>query len=132
MFNFDGVMGTPEQYIPVEIKVVTKAGERHYNYCKAIFTEGGGMRPMVDDVTNFALTIDQKAAYYGIPGYYYTQLEQQILGLKAPYGYLATLTESTWSLTVYMVWADLSVATRLIIEGDQQWNNILRLKQHIL
>lgn len=130
--NYDGVTGTPEQYIPVEIKIVTKAGEKHYNCGKALFTERGGMRPLSDDVSNYDLTILQKAAFYGIPPYYYTQLQQQMLGLKAPYGYLTTLTESTWALTVYFVWRDLSTQSRLIVEGAEIWNNkILPLKQGI-
>ena len=90
--NFDGVTGTPKQYIPAEIKVVTMYGEKHYDFSKAMYHEQiNRFLPLPEDVSDRNWSIENKAAYYGIPPYYYTQLQQQqMLGLNAPFGYLSS------------------------------------------
>lgn len=127
--NFDGVTGTPEQYIPVEIKVVTKRGEKHYDPLKAIYVEHEGYRPLPQ---NYAITQNSfltKAAMYGIPPYYYTQLQQEMMALNAPFGYLCTLWESTWTVHVYFIHKDEAVWNALKIEGFKAWQQVLNLKE---
>ena len=130
-FNFDGVIdklynkdGT-YQYIPDEIKVITLYGKKHYQFDKAFYTEGqgwAGTLPPHYDQENTG--IEQKAAMYGIPPYYYTQLQQQIFGLNAPYGFLTVLFEGDWILRSYFVWRDQKVINQLIIEDSKTWNII--------
>ena len=69
-------------------------------------------------------SIEEKAAMYGIPPYYYTQLQQQIWGLNAPYGYLTVLFEQNWELHSFMVWRDQKTINQLIIEDCKTWNKI--------
>lgn len=128
--NFDGVSGSPEQYFPVEIKIVTKSGERHYNPSKAMFIERVGFRPMPD--TEFANTVNSivtKAAHYGIPQYYYTQVQQEMMALNAPYGFLCSLWESTWTVYCYFIPRDETVQNQIIIQGYKAWEQVEALRQ---
>lgn len=127
-FNFDGVTGTPEQYIPCEIKVVTKKGERHYAPERAMFHEKIGFRPLQPNHAITNNSIQTKAGLYGIPPYYYTQLQQQIFGLNAPFGYLSVLYESSWTFITFMIHRDERVITDLILEGAKVWDKIEALK----
>lgn len=123
--NFDGVTGTPEQYIPDEIKVVTMYGEKYYDRTKAFFNEKTGFTQILEDPSQHNWSIETKAAYYGIPPYYYTQLQQQILGLNAPFGYLSVLFDKSWDLYSFYIWRDDKVISALITEGYKVWQKIL-------
>lgn len=65
-----------------------------------------------------------KVARYGIPPYYYTQLQQQIFGLNAPYGYLTVLFGTSWEICSFFIWRDQKVINQLIIEDTKTWNII--------
>ena len=127
-FNFDGVSydEVARQYIPDEIKYVTYKGERHYNPSKEIFNEDDGFFPLPPDYSNTNNSIQTKAALYGMPPYYYTQLQQQIMGLDAPYGYLSVMFESTWRVHTFFAWRDENVIRQLVLQGAEVWNEILR------
>ena len=133
-FNFDGVIdklynddGT-YQYIPDEIKVVTMFGMKHYQPKKATFSEFFGWREIPPHYEKENATIEQKAAMYGIPPYYYTQLQQQIFGLKAPYGFLTVMFEKDWQIHSFFVWRDQKVINQLILEDTKTWD-IIELKR---
>ena len=129
-FNFDGVIdklynedGT-YQYIPDEIKVVTIYGMKHYQPKKATFSEFTGWQLIPPHYENENVSIEQKAAMYGIPPYYYTQLQQQIFGLNAPYGFLTVMFEKDWQIHSWFVWRDQKVINQLIMEDAKTWNTI--------
>lgn len=129
-FNFDGVIdkhiredGT-YQYIPDEIKVVTMYGQKYYNKTKAYYRESIGVQELPENYGNDPVDITNKAARYGIPPYYYTQLQQQIFGLNAPYGYLTVLFETSWEICSFFIWRDQKVINQLIIEDTKTWNII--------
>ena len=129
-FNFDGVLdklynedGT-YQYIPDEIKVVTIYGMKHYQFDKAFFREHRGFGIIPPHYENENISIEGKAGMYGIPPYYYTQLQQQIFGLNAPYGFLTVLNEKNWEINSFFVWRDQKVINQLIIEDCKTWNII--------
>lgn len=122
--NFDGITGTPEQYFPAEIKVVTMAGEKYYDFTNAMYRETKGFLPLPDNHSNRNWSIDTKAHTYGIPAYYYTQLQQQMLALNAPFGHLVVLIDSTWELNVFLIWQDKMVQNELIVQGYKIWNII--------
>lgn len=122
--NFDGVTGHPKEYIPCEIKVVTKSGERHYRKTKAWFNEKTGFGPLPDDVSENNWSIETKAVHYGIPAYYYTQLQQEIMALNAPFGYLAVMLDNTKQIYAFFVWKDRKVQNAIILEGYKVWNEI--------
>ena len=129
-FNFDGVIdklynedGT-YQYIPDEIKVVTIYGMKHYQPKKATFSEFTGWELLPPHYEKEDVNIKQKAAMYGIPPYYYTQLQQQIFGLNAPYGFLTVMFEKDWQIHSWFVWRDQKVINQLIMEDTKTWNII--------
>lgn len=134
-FNFDGVMekvileNGHYQYIPNEIKVVTIYGQKHYDATKAWFRESKGFQMIPENYSELNISIEQKAALYGIPPYYYTQLQQQIFGCDnkdnlTPFGYLSVLFEKTWEVHTYFVWRDQKVINQLIVEDTKTWNNV--------
>lgn len=123
--NYDGVTGNYKQYYPVEIKVLTYWGEKNYNPTKAHLREGQGFQPIPDDVSKSNMNLLEKAEHYGIPVNYYVQLQTQMLGLDAPYGYLAVLPEKDWLVRIYYVWADSAVQNQIIIDSFKLWNHIL-------
>ena len=128
--NFDGVTGTPAQYLPVEVKIVTRRGEKHYDPFKTLFTEREGFKAIPPDyASNPVNSIVTKASQYGIPPYYYTQLQMQMMALKAPYGYLCTLWEYDWKLHVYFVHKDERVWNELKIAGWKAWQQVEALKE---
>ena len=129
--NFDGVTGTPEQYIPTEIKVVTMYGEKHYNPLKAIFDEINGFKPLPEDISNTNNSIETKASLYGIPPYYYTQLQQQMYGLNAPFGYLSVLFDRDWIMKTFLIYRDEQVIQELIQKSGVAWEQVLALKNKI-
>ena len=129
-FNFDGVIdklynedGT-YQYIPDEIKVVTIYGMKHYQPKKATFSEFTGWQLIPPHYENENVGIEQKATMYGIPPYYYTQLQQQIFGLNAPYGFLTVMFEKDWQIHSWFVWRDQKAINQLIMEDAKTWNII--------
>lgn len=129
-FNFDGVIDKiyyddgSYQYIPDEIKVVTMFGMKHYQPKKATFSEYTGWREIPPHYEKENLTIEKKAELYGIPPYYYTQLQQQIFGLKAPYGFLTVLFERDWQIHSWFVWRDDKTINTLIIDDTKTWDII--------
>lgn len=129
--NFDGVTGTPKQYIPAEIKVVTMYGEKHYNPLKAIYDEVNGFMPLPENISNTNNSIETKAAHYGIPAYYYTQLQQQILGLNAEYGYLSVLFDRDWRMRTFFVWRDEATLQQLVTNANNAWQQVLALKNKV-
>lgn len=129
--NFDGVTGSPEQYYPVEIKVVTKRGERHYNPSKAVFIERVGFRDYPDPaIVESNNTIETKAAHFGIPPYYYTQVQQEMMALNAPYGFLCSLWESNWTIYCYFIPRDVKVQHQIIIAANKAWNRVEQIRMN--
>ena len=127
--NFDGVAGTPEQYFPVEIKVVTKRGERHYNPSTPIYDSITGWGALPEDISETNNSVQTKAALVGIPPYYYAQLQQEIMALNAPFGLLASLWENTWTLRVYFVYRDVATQNAIKIEGWKAFQQVLALRE---
>ena len=131
--NFDGVTDlNGKQYIPIEIKVCTYRGEKHYNKFKAIFDEalpeGAQARPEQEDIAEANMSIEERAAHYGIPPYYFTQLQQEMMALAAPFGFLAVLFESDWCIRIFKVCRDPKTQNAIVIQGYKTWQKVEQLK----
>lgn len=127
--NFDGVIDAGNKYFPAEIKVVTKRGEKHYDPTKVVYSEHYGLQALPQNYSITNNSWETKAALYGIPPYYYTQLQAEIFAADAPFGFLATLWEATWKLHVYFVWADPACQNALIVEGFKAWQHVERMRR---
>jgi hypothetical protein len=123
--NFDGVTDTPKQYIPAEIKVVTVYGQKHYSPERAMFNEREGFKPIPENISEHNWSIETKAGFYGIPAYYYTQLQMQIFALNAPFGHLSILLDKDWQFYAFHIWRDQAVINALIVEGYKVWEKVL-------
>lgn len=130
--NFDGVADAPKEmpfkYFPVEIKVVTLYGQKHYDFNKAFFDETQGIIPIPENYAASEInTIETKAMQYGIPPYYYTQLQQEMMALDSDYGYLSVMRDSDWRVFTFFVHKDPYVQSRLITEGYKVWSEVMQL-----
>jgi len=110
--NYDGVTKDKDnRLIPVEAKLVSKWGEKYYNKDKTI--EENKELDMKVEGDSLEAHIKRKATKIGIPAYYYTQVQQEMMGLNAPYGYLAVLFDETWTFKLYLVKADNFVQNKI-------------------
>lgn len=131
--NFDGVTDLEnKQYVPVEIKVCTYKGEKHYNKFKAFYDEslpeGEQARLEPEDISENNMTIEERAAHYGIPPYYFTQLQQEMMALDAPFGFIAVLFESDWYVRIFKAWKDPKTQNAIIINGYKTWQKVEAIK----
>lgn len=132
--NFDGVTDLEgKQYVPVEIKVCTYRGEKHYNKFKAFFDEslpeGEQAKFEPENISEKNMSIEERAAHYGIPPYYFTQLQQEMMALDAPFGFIAVLFESDWYVRIFKVWKDPKTQNAIIIQGYKVWQKIEIIKK---
>lgn len=126
--NFDGVTLEHEQLIPVECKFVTIYGDKYYNRKHALKREFGEctLHKTTRVYTDTADRIRAKAEQIGIPPYYYTQVQQQICGLDAPYGYLCALHDKGWETVVYFIPRDDECIRAIKIYGAKTWAKVTR------
>lgn len=119
--NFDGVFLLGDILIPLEIKVCSPYGRKHYNFNQSI----------KEDVTNASWTTSLKELMSirtntencGFPIYYYTQLQQQIMFLNAPFGILAVLDDYNWQMNYYLILSDAIIQNDLKeAELKHRWN----------
>lgn len=110
--NYDGVLELEDSIlIPVEAKLVSKYGEKYYN--KSISEAVAKTIDVTVEGTDLASHIKRKALKLGIPAYYYTQVQQEIAGLDAPYGYLAAMFDETWSFKLFYIPRDEYVISKI-------------------
>lgn len=123
--NFDGVT-IEESIIPIEAKIVTKYGEKYYKkhlpMDKTIVPTHNPSHDIIEHTKHWA----DKC---GIPAYYYTQVQQQILFLdseekKCPYGYLAVIFDDSWDEGSFFVPRDEFVISHIISDGAKLWERI--------
>lgn len=122
--NFDGI-AREELYIPVEAKLVTKFGEKYYKKHMPLNKEIVVAQMTSDIIEHIKYWADK----CGVPPYYYTQVQQQILFLdseeqKTPYGYLSCLFDDSWDYKYFYIPRDEFVISHLISDGAKLWEKI--------
>ena len=122
--NYDGIIEDEENnLIPVEAKFVTKWGEKYYN--KAITRKAAMAVNMNHEGETLETHIKRKALMFGIPGYYYTQVQQEMMGTGATYGYLAALFEETWDFRLFYIKQDEYVQMMIAKKAEDHADEIL-------
>ena len=115
LVNFDGVMlDKGETLVPVEAKLVSIYGRKYYNFTKSAseFTP----EDAIPESTKYPKDAKTAAMACGIPVYYYTQLQQQMLFLDSPYGYLVVLDDKEWELRIFKVYRNKKVIDEIVRE----------------
>lgn len=121
--NYDGVMLLEDVAIPVEAKYVSPYANKYWNRGCCIENIAQGS-PKICAGAGLVDHINEEAKLYGIPPYYYTQLQQQLMGLKSPFGYFAALFDKGWELGVYKVYEDRYVQQEIRTLSKDIWNTI--------
>ena len=124
--NFDGVIMENGLLIPTEAKFVTPYGDKYYNRKNALLRENGECKihKCTTLFSNITDRIKAKAEAVGIPPYYYTQVQQQIYSLNAPYGYLVALHDKGWECVVYYIPRDEECISEIKIQGFKAWQQV--------
>lgn len=121
--NFDGVSFIEdEKMIPIEAKLVTKYGEKYYN--KLITEEEAKQIDMTGEGDSLAGHIKKKALKFGIPAYYYTQVQQEMMALDAEYGYVAVLFDDSWDFKMYYIKQDRYVQLMIARKAEENYASI--------
>lgn len=124
--NFDGVSVIEESLIPIEAKLVSEYGEKYYN--KLITIEAAKNINMDIEGENLATHIKRKALKFGIPPYYYTQVQEQIAGLNSTYGYLGAMFDKSWSFKIFYIKRDDYVINSIYKKTEE---NITKIKRDV-
>lgn len=111
--NYDSIKEDTEE--PVEIKYVTIYGHKYFNLEPTPLEELTGRYDK--DIREHIRIVAEKI---GIPIYYYTQIQQQLLGTNASHGYLSCLFEKTWDLIIYKVPRDVYTQSFIVKEAERQ------------
>lgn len=127
--NFDGVLDIEDRYIPDEVKVVTLRGARHYQPHIAWYRDTLGFGIIPEDISTLNVPIQTKADHYGIPAYYYTQVQQEMLALNAPYAYLTAYFQKTGESCMFYIWKDQAVQNQIILQGWKAWQKVEEMRR---
>lgn len=126
--NYDGVCEpTRDLKIPMEVKFVSTYGRKYYEFEKFKTSADQvldlyDLAPLGDEVNNIYLSKRAKEA--GIPIYYYTQIQQQMMGYNAPFAYLCIVDDKNWEFGFFVVMADEKVWDELKNVSDLVGNKI--------
>lgn len=121
--NYDGMTAFGEMLIPVEAKYVSPYGAKYYDQARCINNMAQGIRYSVGGAT-IQDHIVESAKLYGIPAYYYTQIQQQMLGVDAPYAFLTVLFDKGWAYKTFKIFSDAVTQLAIITESEKLWNKI--------
>ena len=121
--NFDGIICLDKTYIPVEAKFVSVYANKYWDRSKAINAVHEGF-PVRCAGRDMQIHIQETAQAYGIPPYYFTQVQQQLLALKAPFGYLVALFDKGWEMKAFKIFADTPTQQALIDISKNVWETV--------
>lgn len=142
--NFDGVIFEAEidpeglvigyRPVPMEIKLCTVWARKNYNWDKGISEFATSFKLISPDKLPLQKNIpieqyiEHQANHYGIPKYYYTQLQQQMLFLNSDHGHLGVMDDVNWEMHVYTVHRDDHVIEKLTDEALYMYLRLCKAK----
>jgi len=118
--NYDGVIGfnKEQDFMICEAKCVSMYARKYWDWSKgartAIERANLPIAPIVSG-KDFKDTINKCAEAIGIPNYYYTQVQQQLIGTKKSLAYLCALDVNNWEVVVFPVLENETVQQALIV-----------------
>lgn len=126
--DFDGLcLMSNDIYFPVEAKYVTSYAMKYWDLSKSAENPWKG-EPIRFAGSNVVEHIEETAKLYGIPAYYYTQIQHQILVTHAPFGFVAALFDKGWDFRAFKVFADRYTQQAIIDTGAVTWDKIKQRK----
>lgn len=127
--NFDGVIEEDGKLIPVETKFVSTGG-KYYNKETADVREKGKTdhRRLLQYSGGPQQRLIAQADRLGIPKYYYPQVQTQIWGLDAPYGYFAALFDREWELCYWKVPRDPEDMSYILACCEDVWHKVMTMR----
>lgn len=127
--NFDGVIKIGEQLIPVEAKFCSRYADKYWNRSNCIDNLNEGLEYKTGG-TSIEEHIREASELYGIPPYYYTQVQQQMLGLNSPFAYFSVLFEKGWDFGAYKIFQDKFTQDALIKDSAAVWETITHRRKN--
>lgn len=132
--NYDGVVFKGENVLTIaEAKLVTKYGRKYYDFNKAMLRTIDGdvdinyinepekpTHPIVNDI-NILDVCTKLAEYYGVPVYYYTQVQQQLMSMTEDYGYLIVQDDDNWETYVFKIYKNEQLIEILKQKSVSAW-----------
>ena len=126
--NFDGVTLMGETLIPVEAKFCSIYANKYWNRGKCLKHIADG-KPMLCGGSSVKEHIEMSAELYGIPPYYYTQIQQQMMALESPFGYFAVVFDKGWEFGTYKIFKDQYLQDELIKGSEMVWEQVLEKRR---
>lgn len=132
--NFDGVLVSLDEVgTTLEAKLVTRFGLKYYDFNKAYLRTVDGdwdetyeEEPDILNVPaineyNINDMCNKLADHYGIPVYYFTQVQQQLYFLDKPFGYLAVQNDDTWETYIFKIYKHDDLIEVLKSQAKKTW-----------
>lgn len=128
--NYDGLIAETE--VPVECKCISQFARKYWDFSKAINSPGEYRQLMRWDGASLTESIIEQAKQCGIPPYYYTQVQQQLIGVKANYAYLVALDVKEWQIHVFYIPEDGEVQTAIIMTAAAASELCEQIPNHLI
>ena len=126
--NFDGICIENDMLIPVEAKFVSKYAKKYWRRPLRVTSLQDAVARMRTIEVQYHTKIEEHirlcAEDCGIPPYYYTQVQQQLLALNAPFGYLTSLWDAGWESNTFLIPRDLITQHALVTRAEHVWKQI--------
>lgn len=120
--NFDGVSEYADLLVPIEFKICTCYGKKYYDWAQAV-TEDKCDEHWNIQFSELIPHMKKGIDRCGIPNYYYTQLQQQMMFLNAPFGVLAVMNDDEWTMNYFVVCRDDDIIKQIqVAEVKHRWN----------
>lgn len=129
--NFDGLYydELTDKLIPVEAKLVTQWGQKYWSTINEARAFDAVCNHPLYPGRNIQDHILELSKMYGVPEYYYTQVQHQLVATGAGYGWLVALFDKDWELHVFKIYKDKWVQEELIKSAKATWEIITELKE---
>ena len=114
--NYDGLMEKPHE-VPVECKCVSTYARKYWDFSKAMTDPTQLVKNVRYDESSISALVEAQAKEIGIPPYYYTQVQQQLLGVISEHAYLVALDVKEWQIHVFKIYEDDRVQDAIISAG---------------